>query len=168
MSLVFRPYAPQDRDAVLAVFRSNVPRYFAAAEERDVEAVLAGALGPHWVGLEDGRVVAYGGFEIGDVYSRVTLVLGMVAADRHGRGLGRRLLVHRAREALRMAPPETVHLVVDTTPEVAGFYRRMGFEEVSSWPRGYRSGFDMVVLRVAFGSRAMAALVADAPAAGRR
>ncbi len=159
-----RPRAAADRAAVLGVFRSNVPRFFAAAEEADLAATLDDPDGPDWVVEADGAVLGYGGFEIGQTYSRVTLCWGMVAAAHHGRGLGRLLLAHRAAEAIRRAPPDTAHLVVDTTPAVAGFYRRHGFETVSHWPRGYRAGFDMVVLRMAFGSPGIAALAARAAA----
>ena len=153
-----RPYEWADRPAVLAVLRSNVPRYFAADEAEGLTRTLDGPDGPHWVVEADGAVVGYGGFEVSRTYNRVTLCWGMVAAPHHGRGIGHRLLAHRATEARRLAPAGTAHLVVDTTPEAAGFYRRHGFEEVSAWPGGYRAGFDMVVLRLAFGSDAMRAL----------
>jgi GNAT superfamily N-acetyltransferase len=157
-----RAYAATDRAAVLSVFRSNAPRYFAPDEEAALLQTLDEPDGPHWVLVEGREAVGYGGFEIGETYSRVTLCWGMVRADLHGRGLGRRLLAWRAHEALRLAPPGTAHLVVDTTPAVAGFYLKAGFERVSDWPMGYRAGFDMVVLRMAFGSPAMATLAAQA------
>ena len=164
MKATIRPYTEIDREPVLAVFHTNVPGFFAEAEAEGLVKTLDHPDGPHWVVERDGDVVGYGGFEVGHAYNRVTLCWGMIAAPHHGRGLGRRLLIQRAAEAVRQSPPETAHLVVDTTPRVAGFYRRHGFEEVSFWPRGYRAGFDMVVLRLAFGSPAMRALIGEAQA----
>ncbi|MER3443335.1 MAG: hypothetical protein C4342_00980 [Armatimonadota bacterium] len=40
MSPAFRPYQPHDREACLAVFRSNVPRFFAPHEEREFAGFL--------------------------------------------------------------------------------------------------------------------------------
>jgi GNAT superfamily N-acetyltransferase len=156
---MFRPYEAGDRDAIIGLLLSNVPRFFAAGEEDDLAATLDAPDGPHVVYVEDGRILAYGGFEIGAVYNRVTLAWGMVHAEAQGRGLGRRLLAHRAALAAETAPP-TDWLAVDTTPAAAGFYERCGFERVEVWPRGYRAGFDMVVLRLRFGSPAFAALTA--------
>ncbi|MGF1606802.1 MAG: hypothetical protein ACFB22_10730 [Rhodothalassiaceae bacterium] len=62
-----------------------------------------------------------------------------------------------------MTAGNTCWLVVDTIPAVAPFYERCGFERVESWPHGYRSGFDMVVLRMAFSSAQMQRLITANP-----
>jgi GNAT superfamily N-acetyltransferase len=156
------PYEAADRAGVLAVFRSNAPRFFAPSEEDALAGTLDDPDGPHWVVETTGEIVGYGGFEVGEVYSRATLCWGMISAARRGTGLGRRLLAHRAAAARRAAPTDTARRVVDTTQDVAGFYGRCGFERVSVWPRGYRAGFDLAVLRMAFGSAAMTARAARA------
>jgi GNAT superfamily N-acetyltransferase len=160
MTLSLTPYQPEDKAGVLAVFRSNAPDYFAPDEDEDLIATLDGPDGPHWVVREDGEIVGYGGYEVGEMYNRVVLTWGMVRRDRHRAGLGRALLAHRAREAMRETAGGTSWLVVDTPPAVAGFFERCGFERLETWAQGYRAGFDMVVLRMEFGSPAMAALVA--------
>jgi ribosomal protein S18 acetylase RimI-like enzyme len=157
----FRPYDPGDRAAVLAILTSNTPDYFAATEADDLAPTLDTPDGPHWVMQEAGVVVGYGGYEVGEVYNRVVLCWGMVARAHHRRGLGSRLLAHRALAAALAEAGRTRWLVVDTTPAVAGFYERFGFERLEHWPQGYRSGFDMVMLRMdlaAAGDRGRAVL----------
>jgi GNAT superfamily N-acetyltransferase len=146
-----RPYRKSDRASVIGIFRSNVPQFFTADEEESLCWTLDNPDGPHWVIDHAGALIGYGGFEIGETYNRVTLCWGMIDKAHHGRGFGRLLLAYRAGEAYRLAP-DTADLVVDTTPDVAGFYRHCGFEEVENWPRGYRSGFNMIVLRLSFDS----------------
>lgn len=155
-----RLYRKADRAGVIAIFRSNVPQFFAADEEESLCWTLNKPDGPHWVMEQSGAIIGYGGIEVGETYNRVTLCWGMIAKTHHAKGFGRRLLVFRAREAHRLAP-DTAHLVVDTTPDVAAFYRHCGFEQVEVWPRGYRAGFDMVVLRLAFGSPEFQMLVSN-------
>lgn len=146
MSPTIRSYQPSDRAAVLAVFKSNVPDFFAAGEERDLMATLDEPDGPSWVVELDGKVIGFGGYEVGELYNRATLTWGMVDRRFHKNGIGRSLLDYRMTHAAGAAP-ETRWLVVDTTPQVAGFFERCGFERVEEWAKGYRSGFDMVVLR---------------------
>ena len=39
-----RPYTPEDLDAVVAIFRSNIPKYFTAEEEPGLGSPLGLAL----------------------------------------------------------------------------------------------------------------------------
>ncbi len=158
-NVTFATYTEHDKAAVLAVLRSNTPEFFAEREEEDLVATLDDPDGPHWVLRTSDEVVGYGGFEIGNMYNRVVLTWGMVHRKMHRQGLGRFLLAHRAREAARETGGNTRWLVVDTTPHVAPFYEKCGFDRVEVWEDGYRAGFDMVVLRMPFGSAQMDRLI---------
>lgn len=147
MPIYIRDYTPSDRDAVIAAFRSNVPTHFASSEESFLEETLAAPDGPLFVVADGPSVIGFGGYEISDFYNRGTLVWGLVHADRHKQGLGRLLLEHRLRH-MAAAHDRPRHAVVDTTPHIAGFYERCGFEIVARWPGGYRTGFDRVDLRM--------------------
>jgi ribosomal protein S18 acetylase RimI-like enzyme len=142
-----REFLLTDREGVLAVFRSNVPTHFADSEEPFLEKTLEGPDGPLFVVADSNRIVGFGGYETSDFYNRSTLVWGMVHSARHHQGLGRKLLIHRL---LHMAasPDRPRYAAVDTTPHIAGFYVKSGFEVLASWPNGYRSGFDCVDLRL--------------------
>ena len=61
-----RPYHPNDEAACLALFGSNMPRFFAEAERPDFADFLAtlvdpSAADPYFVIEEGGQVVACGG-----------------------------------------------------------------------------------------------------------
>jgi len=150
MTAKIRRYRQEDRKAVLAAFRSNVPDHFPASEEAWLRAALDEPDGPFFVVVEgkgkDEEVLAFGGYELSPFYNLGTLVFGLVRADRHGTGLGRALLHYRLLHmASRKGRPRWV--TVDTHPHTAGFFERCGFEVIARWPGGYRSGRERVDLR---------------------
>lgn len=159
-----RPYADPDRAAVRAVFDSNTPAFFAPCEAWAFDDQLARPAGPALVVTRDGRVVAYGGYETAELYNRLTLRWGMAAAEVHGTGVGAALLWARIAHALTHAPGRR-WLAVDTTPGVAPFFERNGFERLSDWPQGYGSGLDMVELRLELTSLTAPAAAARAESA---
>jgi GNAT superfamily N-acetyltransferase len=153
-----REYAPADREPVLAVFQSNVPEHFAASEDAFLRETMASPDGPLFVVVEAEKVVGFGGYEVSNLYNQGVLVWGMIRADRHKRGLGRLLLAHRL-EHMAAAGNRPRWVVVDTTPHIAGFYERCGFEVVARWPGGYRAGFDRVDLRLELTDAVVAGLL---------
>jgi ribosomal protein S18 acetylase RimI-like enzyme len=152
-----REYRPSDCAGVVEVFRSNVPMHFAASEEPFLERTLHSPDGPLFVVTDSNQIVGFGGYETSDFYNRSTLVWGMVHSAWHHQGLGRKLLVHRLLH-MAAAPDRPRYAAVDTTPHIAGFYVKSGFEVLASWPSGYRSGFDCVDLRLELTEDALAAL----------
>lgn len=157
MKTRIRRYRPDDRKAVLAAFRSNVPDHFPASEEAWLRSALDNPDGPFFVVVEADEVVAFGGYELSDFYDLGTLVFGLVRADRHGIGIGRALLHYRLLHmAGRKRRPRWV--TVDTHPHTARFFERCGFEVIARWPGGYRSGRDRVDLRFELSEESVAHL----------
>jgi GNAT superfamily N-acetyltransferase len=155
-----RRYRPDDRKAVLAAFRSNVPDYFPPSEEAWLRSCLDEPDGPLFVVVEGEDVVGFGGYELSEFYDLGTLVFGLVRADRHGSGIGRALLRYRLLHmaGLKLRPR---YVTVDTHPHTAGFFERCGFVEIARWPGGYRSGRDRVDLRFELTDDAVARLRAE-------
>jgi ribosomal protein S18 acetylase RimI-like enzyme len=145
----FRPYTPADRAACLAILESNVPRYFAPAERPQFAAWLDAPVGFYGVLSADGEApVGCGGIALERESARVAvLTWGMIHADRHGQGWGRELL--RARLARLAEMPAVDTVVLRTTGQAAGFYRRFGFREMAFLPDGYGPGFDRYELALA-------------------
>lgn len=146
MKTHIRRYREDDRKAVLAAFRTNVPDHFPASEEAWLRSALDEPDGPLFVVVEGDEVIGFGGYELSEFYDLATLVFGLVRADRHGTGVGRALLIYRllhmAKQKLRPR-----YVTVDTHSHTAGFFERCGFIEIARWPGGYRSGRDRVDLR---------------------
>ena len=121
-----RPYTAADRAACLAVFDSNVPASFAPDERAGFAGYLDGASARYLVlAAADGAIVGCGGYGFRADGQTAILRWGMVLAARHRRGLGRQLTLARLR--LAAADPAIARVVLYTTGQTAGFYRRLGF-----------------------------------------
>jgi GNAT superfamily N-acetyltransferase len=145
-----RDYLPEDRDACLALFDGNTPRYFDPSERASFERWLAAPGGPWFVLVDEhGAVVACGGYVRdrggADDAGAAELAWGMVRRDLHGRGLGRRLTEERIARA--EADPAIDALLLFTTQRSQGFYARMGFVVTRVTPEGIGPGLDRVDMR---------------------
>jgi len=65
---------------------------------------------------------------------------GMILQPYHRRGLGRQLTVARLGQAV--ADPAITRIVLYTTGQTAGFYRRLGFRDTAALPAHYGPGLD--------------------------
>ena len=144
---IVRPYSPEDRADVLAIFDDNRSDYFGAGDREWLEETLDEPDGPAFVVAVDGHAAAFGGYEIWEHYNKALLYWGMAAPEYHGCGLGRLLLLARLLHVATDAEPATRYVTVDTSPQVAPFFVRCGFEQTAVWPEGYRSGMTMHELR---------------------
>jgi len=142
-----RDYAPADRDACLASFRSNVPAFFSAQDEDWFTSALDEPDGPNFVVVSGEQVVGFGGYEVSGTYNHAVLVFGHIHAQWHGQGLGSRLLQHRIAH-LKAHGERTKYLIIDTTIQVTPFYVKHGFDIVAHWREGFRDGVDKIDLRL--------------------
>lgn len=139
-----RPYVPGDLQGCLALFDSNVPRFFTEGEKQDFEAFLLGNPHSYVVAERDGQLVACGGWYLRDGEAR--LCWGMVRQDLQGQGVGR-LLVEARLQALRAAG-EVRAVSITTSQLTEGFYARWGLEVTERETDGLAPGIDRVEMRV--------------------
>lgn len=142
-----RDYAPGDREACLASFRSNVPAFFSAQDEDWFVSALDEPDGPNFVVVCGDQVVGFGGYEVSTTYNQAVLVFGHIHAAWHGKGLGSLLLRHRI-DHLKVNGTPTKYLIIDTTIQVTPFYMKHGFDIVAHWREGFRDGVDRIDLRL--------------------
>ena len=135
-----RPYQAGDRDACLALFDGNTPRFFDPSERADFAAWLDTSPHPYLVILRDGRLVACGGHALDGDGTVAALCWGMVAQDVHGQGLGRALTQARL-DAIR-ALPQVASVRMTTSQHTQGFYAAFGFETMKVTPNGFGPGID--------------------------
>jgi len=141
-----RTYATADHETCLKIFRSNVPTYFAASDEPEFERFLDGQIGPLWVVVDNGVIVACGGVALDHPEAGIaTLCWGMVAADKHRHGIGSALLQHRI-NYVAAEQPATRLLRANTTQLAQGFFERHGFAAAQVVTGGYGAGLDHVVM----------------------
>jgi N-acetylglutamate synthase-like GNAT family acetyltransferase len=131
---IVREYIPEDREACIAAFKSNVPKYFTEDEVRDFEKFLTRIESTeqkqqiktlYYVVLHDNKVVGCGGFGDKDGRRVITLAWGLMHKNYHKKGFGKKLLLHRLREIERHFPG--LPLVVDTTQHTYKFFESFGF-----------------------------------------
>ena len=156
--IAVRAYDAADRAAVLAIFDSNRPDYFAASDRDWLVETLDDPDGPAFVVTVDAAPAAFGGYELWEHYDKALLFWGMAARRHHGLGLGKLLLVERMLHVATAADPPTRYVTVDTSPMISPFFERAGFALTSVWPGGYRSGMTMHELRFDLAATTPAAL----------
>jgi N-acetylglutamate synthase-like GNAT family acetyltransferase len=141
-----RDFTTTDLDGCLAVFDSNVPKFFKTDERDEFIGFLQALPGPYYV-IEDekGQIVACGGYGIKPGTSIADLCWGMVRQDLHGSGLGRLLTEERMRRALALE--DISDFALSTSQLTTGFYEQMGFRTVDSTPNGIAPGLDRCEMR---------------------
>ncbi len=125
MPMLLRRYEDADLAACLAVFDSNVPKFF-APHEREGFASFLGDLErfavQYYVLVDGPRVIACAG--VGRRDDEARMCWGIVDGTRQGEGLGRLLLLVRL---VRGAELGARRAGLDTIPSVAPFFEREGF-----------------------------------------
>lgn len=135
-----RDYTAADRQGCLAVFDSNVPRYFVTEERAEFAAFLEELPGPYFVLLDGEAVVGCGGYALEEDGVTASFCWGMVDQRRHGTGLGRRLAEERL--ARIRADARVGRVQLHTSQHTRGFYERVGFVTLGVTPDAYAPGLD--------------------------
>ncbi len=137
-----RPYVAADRPACLALFASNVPRYFAPEEVAEFEAFLRAPAGDYVVVEREGEVLACGGCYVREGIGRLSW--GLVSRAHHGQSLGRALLAWRLQRL--WVDHGVSEVAIDTSQHTAGFFARHGFRVTRQLADGFGPGLDLVAM----------------------
>jgi len=144
--MIIRRYKPSDIEAVVAIFRSNIGKYFVEAEEKELREFLEAFSDDYFVIEIIDEVVAAGGIALNED-DTISLCWGMVRTDLIGTGLGKKLTLFRmekGREKWGDRP-----FVTSTSHHTEGFYKKLGFETVEHTPDGFGPGIDICKMRLA-------------------
>ena len=145
--MILRPYENDDLDAVVAIFRSNIPKYFGPIEEPGLRNFLATRTEDYFVGEVNGEIVAAGGIALNEDQT-VSLCWGMVRQDHLGTGLGRELTEFRIQMSLEKHGE--LPLVISTSQHTQSFYEKFGFRLTEHEPNGFGPGIDICKMRFDF------------------
>lgn len=137
----------RDYDDCLAIFDSNVPKFFAADERPKFVSFLQTMPGPFIV-LADSvdQIVGGGGYAVREGTGVADLLWGMIRTDLHGLGLGRVLAKYRIDRIHRDATVSRV--VLETSHHTVGFYEGLGFTLAGVVADGYGPGLDRCEMRL--------------------
>ncbi len=145
----YRPYTPSDRDACIALFRSNVPRFFRDHELQAFTDFIDSLECRYFVvldGDDGGEIVGCGGFGLQAGSDCADLCWGMVRRDCQGKRIGAYLLLVRLHAILTSTNAQSVRL--GTSQYTEGFFRRYGFEIQSAQRDGIALGLDDVEMKL--------------------
>ena len=141
-----RAYRIDDLEAVIAIFRSNIPKYFTPEEEPGLRAFLSDLRAVDYEVVETGgEIVGAGGIGMNDD-GTVSLCWGMIRHERLGNGLGKRLTLHRMERANEKFPGRA--LMISTSQHTSGFYEKLGFRLTEHVLDGYGPGIDTCRMRL--------------------
>ena len=140
-----RAYTPSDRPACLAIFRSNLPKYFAPEElPLFISWLDKPGLTDYYVQEADGEVVGCGGFYVLPKQKQAILAWGMVHSALHGQGYGRRLTIYRLNRMQERYPGYT--LCLSTSQHTFGFYEKQGYAVREVIKDGFGEGLDKYIM----------------------
>lgn len=143
-------YTPVFKEACIEIFKSNMPKFFAAEELQPFIDFLDNDIEDNYYVVEkDGKVVACGGFFLDEDSDEGGLSWGMVHVDQHKTGIGKLLTEYRL-DLLKEVYPGKVYKV-DTSQHTAGFYLKRGFKTVEVIPDGFAKGIDKYVMKMGNG-----------------
>lgn len=155
MQTNIRPYTKADRQACIAAFKTNIPKYFTTSEVTDFEIFLTkieatGTCGEnekthYYVITLNENVIGCGGFGHKDGSNNLALAWGLIHNNYHLKGYGAALLLHRLTTIKTKYP--TTQLVIDTTQHSYTFFKKFGFETTKVTNNFYEVGmhrYDMV------------------------
>ncbi|MEM7414434.1 MAG: GNAT family N-acetyltransferase [Gemmatimonadota bacterium] len=145
--MTIRNFVAADLEACLAVFDSNVPRFFTDEERPLFADFLADLPGPYFVlEMEDGSVGGCGGYAVNAEHGSADLCWGMVRQELHGKQLGRALTERRVTAALD--DPDVHVIALNTSQHTRGFYEHLGFEVLEVVRDGYAPGLHRCEMRM--------------------
>ncbi|HSI88040.1 MAG TPA: GNAT family N-acetyltransferase [Pyrinomonadaceae bacterium] len=144
--MVIRQYQPADLEPVIAIFRSNIPKYFGPEEEAGLRKFLRDFSDLYYILEKAGEAVGAGGIALNSNAETVSLCWGMVRSDHLGTGLGKELTEFRIRQSRDRFG--NLPLVISTSQHTRGFYEKFGFELTEHTPDGFGPGIDICKMRL--------------------
>ncbi|HEX8516033.1 MAG TPA: GNAT family N-acetyltransferase [Bacteroidia bacterium] len=135
---VIRNYKTEDKEEVLHLLRSNIPRYFAPEEEKDLVHYLEHEIESYFVIVMDERIAGCGGYNFSDNKKTGILSWDFLHPDFQGMSLGSELVKFRVK-LLRSTQVEKI--IVRTSQFAWKFYEKQGFKLIEKaedyWAKGY-------------------------------
>ncbi len=133
-------YTPQYEAAVLALFRSNIPQYFAPEEENELAEYLRHRAHHHYlITNTENEILASGGFEVRG--NSGIIAWDFVHPQQQRKGLGKLLLNFRLNKLQQYPNVQIVR--VRTSQFAFEFYQKSGFILQNIQKDYWAKGFDL-------------------------
>lgn len=137
-----RRYATGDKEHLIGLLRLNTPTYFHPSEEKDFLIYLEQDSRYYFVMEEGERIIGSGGFNTGFGNGKIARISwDLIHPDFQGKGMGKKLTLHRMRELRRFTAIREVE--VRTSQLVYPFYEKLGFRLQKIKKDFWAPGFDL-------------------------
>lgn len=133
------PYTLAHREACLAIFDSNRPKFFAESERPQFIGWLDNHTTTNYFVMEENdEIIACGG--VWQEKEAAGLSWGMVHSAFHGKGFGKAFTQYRVNKMLALFPGKTY--TIETSQHTVPFYEKMGFRTEKVTKDGFAPGID--------------------------
>ena len=136
--LLFRPYHTTDKNDLLHIFRSNIPRYFDPKEIGEFEDYLDKRASNYMTILSGNNIIGGTGIEIDKSGKTGSITWIFFLPEYAGKGLGRQTVNHCISTMVNEYQVKTV--AVRTSQLVFKFFEKFGFKtynvEKDYWGKG--------------------------------
>lgn len=144
--ITIKPYLPEHREALIEIFKGNIPLYFAEEELPYFTDFIDNLDCPYSVIFNNNEIVGCGG--IGLNKSRkpsnidtVSMCWGMIDHKYHKHGFGKKLLEFRIQQSKELYP--NVKIALGTTQHTFQFFEKYGFKTVEFQKDYWAKGLDL-------------------------
>lgn len=141
-----RSYAKTDFTELLKLLNLNIPRFFAASEEKDFVDYLVRYATNYLVVEQEGKLIGGGGVNYFYRQNKAHISWDFIHPDFQGKGIGKLLVNHRV-EIIKTVPSIEV-IVVRTSQLAYQFYEKMGFELLKVQKDFWAEGFDLYEMQM--------------------
>lgn len=143
-SCTIRTYRREDRTALLQLLALSTPDFFAPEETNDFIRYLEQEADRYFVAeTEHHTILACGGVNLTDEGSVGRISWDIVHPDFRGKGIGRRLLIHRLKLLEELGAGK---IEVRTSQLAFGFYQKNGFVVQKIVPDYWAKGYDLYAM----------------------
>ena len=143
-----RPYQSSDKATCLAIFESNLEKYFVEKEREEFSVYLnVEAIPNYWLVEDNGEIVGCGGIYENFKDNSVGLAWGMIDNKQHKKGYGAFLTKFRVERMIEKYPTRIKQLA--TSQYTFPFYEKMGFKVTKITENGFGENlhrYDMVLI----------------------
>ncbi len=138
---MIRSYNPEDKTALIALLKLNIPHYFAPSEESDFVEYLDNHVEDYFVVEENGQLVGAGGINYFAASGQARISWDVIHPAFQGKGIGRKLTQFRIEHIKKNSA--IGQIVVRTTQLVYNFYQKLGFRLEKTEKDFWAKGFDL-------------------------
>lgn len=143
---MIREYSQEDYKLLIELFRSNVPAYFDAEEEKDLIRFINEDREHFFVVEMDNALIACGGFALKPEVKAAYITWDMVHPNYQGKGIGTVLTEFRLQSIAMF--PDVEKIIVRTSQKVSDFYARFGFKLKQTQKDYWAKGLDLHYMEI--------------------